>query len=309
MNEEEPRFNGEPVGKSSGKNVRKLNRPLIKTMIVFFVGAFNAALSSVTGIGAHITFAPMLRWMLGFSAEKAQGSALNYSIYASLFAFVVSTLVQKNTLSMAGRGTLVFIGATAGAFLFSRLTPNPEDVNRRRLMQTLGLFIAIFVGREAGFMDRLNENQIHFALYSQWWQIALVGAAAGALTQTMGVVSGLILFPALLMFTGIVDHGTLRGLNPYEAISICLFVVLLASSLPAWGYRQKGLADNDYANPAFAGALIGGALGGGAILMNLAPRTVVAFFAFICIVLAGRELYRLFWHSLPETESTDESKG
>ena len=297
MNEEEPQH---PAGGKVRKE-RKLNRSLIKSIIVIVVGACNALASALTGIGAHITYAPMLTWMLGFSSAKAQGSALNYSVYASGITFLVTAYFQKNGFFLAGRGALVFIGATFGAMALKNLTPKPNDFNRKRLMQTLGLFIAIFVGREAGFMDRLNESQIHFALLHDWWQIALVGAGVGALTQTMGLVSGVILFPALLMLTGIVDQGTLRGLNAYEAVAICLFVVFLASLLPAWGYRQKKLIDADYVNFSFIGALIGG-IGGGVLLTNLQPRFIVMFFAIICILLSGRELYRLFWHALPTEE-------
>ncbi len=298
MNEEEPQH----PAKRSVKKERKLNRSLIKSIIVIIMGAFNALVSALTGIGAHITYAPMLTWMLGFSSEKAQGSALNYSVYASGIAFLVTGYFQKNGFYLAGRGALIFIGATFGAMALAKFTPKPDDFNRKRLMQTMGLFIAIFVGREAGHIDPLNEGQIHFALLHEWWQIALVGAAAGALTQAMGLVSGVILFPVLLMLTGIVVQGTLRGLNAYEAVGICLFVVFLASLLPAWGYRQKKLVDLDYVNFSFIGALLGG-VGGGILLTNLQPRIIVVFFAIVCILLSGRELYRLFWHALPIEET------
>ncbi len=287
-----------PERKKLKRNDRKLNRSLIKTVIVTVTGAINALVSTLTGFGAHVSFSPMLTWMLGFNAEKAQASALNYAVFASAIGFFVTAMIQKNLGMLASRGGLIFVGATVGVIAFSQFAPKLQDVNRRRLMQTLGLFLAIFVGRQIPLQSKLTESSIHFALFDQWWQIVLIGVAVGAVTQTSGLVSGVVMFPAIWMLTGVEERGVLRGSNPYETVGICLFVVFLASLLPAWGYYQKGVADRVYANASFAGALIGGVIGG-LTLTNLLEKAVVTLFTILAILLVGSELYRLFWNSLP----------
>ncbi len=293
-----------PERKKLKKNDRKLNRSLIKTVVVTVAGAINALVSTLTGFGAHVSFSPMLTWMLGFNAEKAQASALNYAVFASAIGFFVTAMIQKNMGMLAGRGSLLFVGATVGAIAFRQFAPKPEDVNRRRLMQTLGLFLAIFVGRQIPLLSKLTESSIHFALYDQWWQLALIGVAVGAITQISGLVSGAVIFPAIWMLTGVTEKGILRGSNPYETVGVCLFVVFLASLLPAWGYYQKGIADRVYANASFAGALIGGVIGG-VTLTNLMDKTIATLFTIFSMLLVGRELYRLFWNSLPTVAPTD----
>src|SRR5438045_4106408 len=76
---------------------RKLNQPLIKSVIVTVSAIFTAIGSAVTGIGAHLAFGPMLTWMFGYGTDKAQGTALRFSIIAALTTVISYSVLASSS--------------------------------------------------------------------------------------------------------------------------------------------------------------------------------------------------------------------
>ena len=110
---------------------RHLNQPLIKSVIVFIVAIVTAMGSAVTGVGAQVAFGPMLKWMFGYSLDKAHGTALRYAVFAAGAAFFASTWLQGDWAMFLSRGLLLFAGATLGALLAAPLTPKPTAIGQR----------------------------------------------------------------------------------------------------------------------------------------------------------------------------------
>lgn len=274
---------------------KKLNQPLIKSLIVFVTAGMASLGSAVTGLGAHLGFAPMLAWMFGYSLDKAQGTALRYSICAAISAIVTTLILQGHAMTHIAHGLLVVIGATIGAIAAAPITPRPTATGLLRTLQSIGVVAAIFTVTEATHITAVTRSNSHYALFSAWWQLVLLGFAIGGITQAARLTGGTLVVPALFFLTAVPDASAVNGLRPLtasEAVVESLIVVVVASLLPAWGYAQRRLADSTYLFPSIAGGLIGGILGGW-LLTLLLERTILVYFGVVAMFFAAREIFRL----------------
>jgi uncharacterized membrane protein YfcA len=278
---------------------KPLNLPLIKSLIVMIVGSFTALGSALTGIGAQVAFAPMLTWMLGFNTEKAKATALRYAVFVSLAACVGiairGVLTGLNAVQIAGyvgAAELLCLGATIGAVISLPMAPGPTQISRRRLMQSLGVILTLFVVIQASHLSRLTANSLHYAHWNAWWALLGMGFIVGIFTQATGLAGGVIMVPALYF---------LGGYNAYETVSLSLLVIAHVSLLPAWSYHKKRLDDTTFGNYAALGGTLGGLLGG-LLLMNFQEKFILMFFGVVAMFLSARELYRLSMETLPVEE-------
>lgn len=284
---------------------RKLNQPLIKTVIVFFAAAIAAIGSAITGFGAHLAFAPMLTWMFGYAPDKAQGTALRFSLAAALAAVTTGLWLASAAPHVAGshglsaqlgyasfhvgRGFLLTVGATVGAILAARVTPRPAASGLLRALQAIAILVAVFTVTEAAHLSSVTRSDVHYADWSAWWQIILVGAAVGALTQAARLTAGTLLVPAVYFLTG--GPGG-QSLSAAEAVVQSLVVVVYAGLLPLLGYVQRKLVDTTYLTAATIAGIIGGAIGGW-FLGLLLERSILIFFGVVAMFFAAREVARL----------------
>lgn len=283
-----------PVNSRAGMRRRKkLNQPLIKSVIVFVAAAVTAAGSAVTGIGAHLGFAPMLTWMFGYAPEKAQGTALRFSLAGILAAIITFCALQNHVAIHLTRGLLLVIGATVGAIAAAPITPKPAATGLLRALQGIAIIVTLFTITEAMHLSAVTRSDVHYAHWSAWWQIMLLGLAAGAVTQGARLTGGTLLVPALYFLTAIPDgaHG-LRPVTASEAVVEALIVVCFASLLPVLGYAQRKLVDSTYLTAAVVGGVIGGAIGGW-LLTILLERSILLFFGIVAMFFAAREIYRM----------------
>lgn len=259
---------------------KQLNLPLIKSWIVFGVGLITAVGSALTGLGAQVAFAPMLTWMLGFAADKALATALRYGM-ATAFAAVIGAFVAHVAPSaFLGRGLLLAVSATIGAYFITPLAMKPGVRAQYRLFQSIGVAITLFTIVQTSHLSAWDVP--HFAAWQSFGPLAVLGLAVGALTQVLGLASGTLLVPTLYFLAGFSAKG---------AVALSLLVVALASALPAWSYTKRGLADLTYGNWAVLGGLVGG-FGGGLLLSVVPERVVLYLFAVVAMLLCGRELAR-----------------
>ena len=316
------------TNRAGGKR-RKLNQPLIKSIIVFLAATGASIGSAVTGIGAHLGFAPMLTWMFGYAPEKAQGTALRFSIVAAITTIVVYCELQGRLLhsivnhpaaiatafsaaELHGhvfthllRGVILVIGATIGAVSASPITPKPTATGLLRTLQAIAVIVSIFTITEATHLSTVAVNHSHYALFTALWQLLLLGIAAGAITQAGRLTGGVLLVPTLFFLTAMPDavHG-LRPLTASEAVIESLIVVLIAGLLPLWGYSQKGFVASTYLTAATLGGLIGG-FAGGWLLTLLLERTILIFFGVVAMFFAAREIARLATSTPVETSDAE----
>lgn len=259
---------------------KKLNVTAIKTTIVFFVGMATALGSALTGLAPQAALAPSLRWMLGFSQDKAQGTALRFVCFAVLAALGGAALGHGVNRTLIGHGIAAFVGATAGALLVLPLAARTALGGSRRLFLTAGMGIMLWLVSDCA---RLGPYHVHTVAPAGLLTVALIGLAVGALTQAGALPGG------LLMVAGLYYLGHFGAI---QAIATSLLVILLAAVLPAWGYGQRGLVDTDYSGAAITGGVLGG-VGGGIVLAYADSRAVLLLFGVTAMFLCARDLYRL----------------
>ena len=269
---------------------KKLNVTAIKTTIVFFVGMATALGSALTGLAPQAALAPSLRWMLGFTDEKAQGTALRFVCFTVFAALVGLGIGHGVNAVFLGYGFAAFVGATVGALVVLPLAVSTGLRNSRRLFLTAGMGITLWVVSDSA---RLSLYHLHTVAPVGFPAVLGIGLAVGALTQAGALPGG------LLMVAGLYYAGRFGAV---QSIAVSLLVILLAALLPAWGYGKRGLVDTDYSGATITGGILGG-IGGGIVLAHTDPKAVMLAFGVVAMFLCARELYRLTMHSPDEPPS------
>lgn len=280
----------------SGKR-RRLDIGKIKLVIVTLVATITAFCSGLTGVTGQVAFAPMLTWMLGFGAEKAQGTALRFTAAAACACVLgvwirgpisyhapgleVALTYSALPSGVIWRALLLFFGATLGAIGAKSLTPPAEAIGRRRVFQGAGICIGIYMAAQAAHLTGEGTAQLYH------WRHPLayfaMGLVAGGLTQALGLASGVLVVPTLYYF---------GGCDFRQSVLLSLIVIGIAALLPAWSYGRRGLVDTRYGIVSIVGALVGG-MGAGYLLPGIAERVQILLFALFAMFFSAREIARL----------------
>ena len=274
---------------------RRLNIGAIKATIVFVVGLITAIVGGLTGLGTQVAFAPMLSWMLGFTLEKAQATAMRFAAIAAAAAMVGALVAGATPANYLAQGVVLFIGAVIGAIIAAPISRRLQTISGRRFTQTTGIVLMMAVIIRCG---RLGTFDLPYV--AQWNSLSLlglIGIAVGAVTQTLTMPSGALLIPALYVF---------GAFPPGQAVSLSLLVVALASVLPAITYSSRGLADDRYLLPTTLAAALGGALGGRLLPADtnlIRHKVLIMAAAAIAMFFCARELARL---AISANEPTDQ---
>jgi uncharacterized membrane protein YfcA len=278
---------------------RRLDVVRIKVIIVSLGAALSALISCLTGISAQASFTPMLGWMLGFSAGKSQATAMRMTAGAAI-ACVLGALWRSSIMVVISPGTparltqinvgrvvpsafaliagVLFIGATGGAILAAKAVPKPDMVVLRRIFLFAGVCIGMYVASEGVHFSSAEATRT--ALVHGAGALLVLGIAVGALTQILGLASGVIMVPALFY---------LAGLTIQQSILVSLTVIGLAAILPAWSYMRRGLGDAQYG----AAGMIGGiAVGffGGILLAGMPGKLLLMLFGLMAMFFSAREI-------------------
>jgi uncharacterized membrane protein YfcA len=264
-----------------------MNIGAIKSNIVFVIGLSTALVGAVTGLGTQVALAPMLTWMLGFSAEKAQATAIRFAAVAATAAVVGALVGGATPAAYFVRGLALFAGAVVGAIAGAPVSRRLQTTGGKRLTQSVGIMLMLAVIVQLGRTGRFDLP--NFAHLNAPGMLVVLGIVVGAFTQVLSLPSGALLVPALYF---------LGAFPPVHAIALSLLVVVLASLLPAISYSRGGLADSRYLATTTLAAAFGGALGG-----RLLPpegehdlfhyKVLIIMAAAIAMFFCGRELSRL----------------
>ncbi len=268
---------------------RQLNVSAIKSVVVFAVGAITALIGGLTGLGAQSAFAPMLTWMLGFGPEKAQGTAMNFGMWAALAASAGAYVSGATPPGYVLSAVMLVAGAIVGAILMAGVSKKVQGQVWRRTSQGIGIALGMVVVVQVAHTSGLFAAQPNLANWSSPVFLLLMGVGTGAVTQLLGLTSGALLVPVLYFGTGL---RTLDGSYAAPAVSLSVLVIALASALPAFAYGRRGLVDTLYRTPAVVAGLVGGFCGG-VLLAHLQGRLVILFSAAVAMFLCARELSRL----------------
>lgn len=273
------------MAQSPPPTIRKRRKPLnigrIKSVIVLVAATITGVGSALTGLGAQVAFAPMLSWMLGFGAEKAQATAMRYALLTAVAAVIGAAAVHVSPPLFLLRALVLFVGATIGAVVAATVMPKEPLQSRRAIFQTIGIGITLFVIVQTARLTTWNSP--HFAAWSDLPRLLGMAVVLGVLTQALALASGILLVPALYY---------LGGFAAREAIVISLAVIALAAILPTASYARRKLIDETYGGIAALGGIVGG-FAGGLMLARLPENLLLYLFALVGMFLCARELARM----------------
>lgn len=268
---------------------RKLNVPLIKSVVMFALGIGVGVGEAVTGIGAQVAVGPMLIFLLGFAAEKAGGTALVFSLFgAAAGAFGAH---RAGVPIHVVDALILALGAVIGAILTAGPAADPRAQNSlkraRRVGHSLVMLLGVYV-LSAVLRPRFGGLSAPLPFLQTTGGLFVVGLVCGALSQLFQISSGVLLVPALVLLT---------GRAPAEAIAMSLIVAAAAAVLPAITYTTRGLVDSRFGPWMALGGALGG-LAGGLLLGYLARESgitaslpIVAF-SLVAMYLSAWALWK-----------------
>jgi uncharacterized membrane protein YfcA len=277
--------------KRPGAGSKRMRRPLnvtgIKQGIVFVVGLITALGSAVTGLGAQAAYSPMLVWMFGYRADKAQAAGLTFACVAAVGAVLGALMGHAAPSAYLARGLALFFGAFLGALLAAKFAKQHRSLAWRRGCLTLGIGISLFVLARVGRLSMFDSPE-----YARWQsplELIGLGFGVGIATQALSLPSGLLMVPALYLF---------GAFTPPETMALSMLVVALASLIPAIAYAQRGLGDASYGRAGLISALIGGVVGGRLLPPDhghglYSHRMLIGLSAVVAMFLCAREIARM----------------
>ncbi len=279
---------------------RPLNIGKLKATIVFVIGWITALVSGITGLGAQAAYAPMLTWMLGYAPDKAQGTALNFAAWTAVAGVLAAYAAGAMPTGFILSGVMLLIGAVIGAIVAAPVARKLQGQGWRRMSASIGIALMLAVIVQASHSGGLFTGRPNIAEWHTPGLLLLLGLASGVATQVLGLGGGTLLVPALYFFSGIrvvTINGAINQAAP--AVGLSLFVIALASALPAMAYNRKGLVDTALRTEIIAAGLIGGFCGGW-LLVSVTARVVIMVSAVIAMFLCARELARMSTDTVTE---------
>jgi uncharacterized protein len=163
------------------------------------VGVLGGVLSGMFGIGGAVITTPAIR-VLGATTFQAIGSTL-----PSILPSSISGSLRYNREHFI-RGRIVLITSAFGvpaSVVGSRLSRSVPG-NGHLLMIATALLVGFTAYRTAfpvvradGSVGALDE------LRDDWWMLAIIGVAAGALSGLLGIGGGILMVPAFSTWVGL----------------------------------------------------------------------------------------------------------
>lgn len=172
---------------------------LLQVVLTVAVGVVAGVLSGMFGIGGAVVTTPAIR-VLGATAYQAIGSTL-----PSILPSSISGSLRYNRERFI-RGRIVLITSAFGApasVVGSRLS-RAVPGNGHWLMIATAVLVGYTAHRTAfpvvrsdgstGALDELRDD---------WWMLAIIGIAAGALSGLLGIGGGILMVPVFSAWVGL----------------------------------------------------------------------------------------------------------
>ena len=236
------------------------------------LGIVGGTISGMLGVGSGLVLIPALVILFALPQKSAQGTALVVMVPMALVGatrYWVDPAIDVN-LAYAG---LIIAGAVAGVMLgFEVASRVPGGI----LKKVFAIFIMIVAVRMLLTTGGAGESSLA-SLSNPWWAFVLLGIAAGVISGMLGVGSGVILIPALVI---------LFAFPQKSAQGTALMVMVPMALVGAIRYR---LHPQIKVSLRHAGLIIAGAIVGSLIGSEVAARVPASmlkkvFAVFIMIV-------------------------
>lgn len=250
-------------------------------VITLLVGVATGVLSGMFGIGGAVVSTPAIR-ALGATALQAIGSTL-----PSILPSSISGSLRYRRENMIRPRLVVFTSAfgVPASVAGSRLS-SAVPGNGHALMILTAVLVAYTTYRTA-FPTVRTLERFGVPLQDEWWRLAVIGLAAGALSGLLGVGGGIIMVPAFSAWVGLPLKQTI-------ATSLaCVGIFAIPGTLTHW---YLGHIDWTFAIALSVGVIPGARIGA-RFTINVADRilrySVGAALGIISLVYGVGELLAL----------------
>jgi uncharacterized protein len=281
-----------------------------RTLLTLLVGVVTGVLSGMFGVGGAVVSTPAIR-VLGVNAIDAVGTTLPSILPSAISGTVryarsglirVRAVLLTSSAGIAsavlgsiashhvpGHGHLLMV-ATAGLVGFTawrmvRTAAPPDDESEPEALDALGdLDASAHSGHTPGAAAAVARRT---APDGTWWQFAITGIAAGALSGLLGVGGGVIMVPAFAEWI---------GLPIKEAVATSLACVGILAVPSTITHAFLGDIDWAYAIPLSIGVIPGARIGA-SLAIRSSDRSlrlsVAVLLGALAIVYAAGELAAL----------------
>jgi uncharacterized membrane protein YfcA len=250
-------------------------------VITLLVGVATGVLSGMFGIGGAVVSTPAIR-ALGATALQAIGSTL-----PSILPSSIAGSLRYRREDMIRPRLVVFTSAfgVPASVAGSRLS-DAVPGNGHALMILTAVLVAYTAYRTA-FPTLRTLGRADAPMHDEWWRLAIIGVAAGALSGLLGVGGGIIMVPAFSAWVGL-------PLKPTIATSLtCVGIFAIPGTLTHW---YLGHIDWTFAIALSVGVIPGARIGAH-FTINTADRilrySVGAALGIISLVYGVGELLAL----------------
>ena len=229
----------------------------------FGIGSTAGLLGSLAGMGGGFVMIPMMTSMLRLSQHQAHGT--------SLFAVAATGLAGAASYGPAVQWEPAVAVALTGmvtARMGARATTTMSEQALKRALGILMLVMSAAVPAKAYLMEQYKEKErmdsqnddangmsdrTETSTLGRVAPAAAIGTCSGFMAGLFGVGGGVIVVPALTLFT---------TCNHYEALATSLAAMTLPALAGTWTHHRAGNVALRAAPALAAGALVGAAVGG-----------------------------------------------
>ncbi len=253
----------------------------LEVAITVLVGVATGVLSGMFGVGGAVVSTPAIR-ALGATALQAIGSTLP-SILPSSIAGALRYRRENMILPRVAAITSAYgIPASIAGSRLSGAVPG----NGHALMILTAALVA-YTGYRTAFPTSRTLERAGEPLSDEWWRLAVIGGAAGALSGLLGIGGGILMVPAFAAWVGIPLKQTIG------TSLTCVGVFAVPGTLAHW---YLGHIDWTFAAALSVGVVPGARLGA-RFTINAADRilrlSVGALLGIVAIVYATGEVLAL----------------
>jgi uncharacterized protein len=194
----------------------------LEIAITLLVGVGTGVLSGMFGIGGAVVSTPAIR-ALGATALQAIGSTLPSILPSS----IAGSLRYRDENMIRPRIVLITSAFGVPASVAGSRLSDTVPGNGHALMIMTAVLVAYTAWRTA-FPSTRTIERAGSPVKDDWWRLAVIGVAAGALSGLLGVGGGIIMVPAFLAWVGL-------PLKPTIATSLsCVGIFAIPGTLTHW---------------------------------------------------------------------------
>jgi uncharacterized protein len=194
----------------------------LEIAITLLVGVATGVLSGMFGIGGAVVSTPAIR-ALGATALQAIGSTLPSILPSS----IAGSLRYRDENMIRPRIVLITSAFGVPASVAGSRLSDTVPGNGHALMIMTAVLVAYTAWRTA-FPSTRTIERAGLPAKDDWWRLAVIGVAAGALSGLLGVGGGIIMVPAFLAWVGL-------PLKPTIATSLsCVGIFAIPGTLTHW---------------------------------------------------------------------------